>query len=268
MQSLFEFIKSRVFLINLGIAVFLIISSLIGVYYYLDSYTHHDEKISVPELRGLMPEQVMDSVAGKHLQALVVDSSLYDPKKPKRSVLEQDPAPGTFVKENRTIYLSINKEVPAQVKMPDLVDASYRQAEALLQSFGLMVGQLIYKPDMAKNAVLGQQFRGRDIRPGTLISRGSKIDLVLGDGLSDTKVEVPNLLGLTLREATDLLASNMLNRGGVIADESVKDTLSARVYRQVPAASGGATIGQGGAVDLFISQNPAKLPQSPASDEQ
>jgi beta-lactam-binding protein with PASTA domain len=266
MSSLFEFLKSKLFFINLGIALVLIISSLIGVYYYLDNYTHHDEKISVPDLRGLMPEQVQDSVSVKHLQAMVVDSSLYDPKKPKRSVLDQDPAPGSYVKENRTIYLSINKEVPAQVKMPDLVDASYRQAEALLQSYGLVVGQLIYKPDMAKNAVLGQQYHGREIQPGTLIARGSKVDLVLGDGLSNTKVEVPNLVGLTLREASDLLASNMLNRGGVIADESVQDTLSARVYRQLPAATGGATIGQGGGVDLFITQNPARLPQSASGE--
>jgi len=262
MQALFEFIKSKTFLINLGITLVLIFSSLIGVYFYLGSYTHHGEKISVPELRGLMPDQVADSIKGKQLQVLIIDSSLFDPKKPKRCVLDQDPAPGTFVKENRTIYLSINKEVPSQVKMPDLVDASYRQAEGLLQSFGLQVGQLIYKPDMAKNAVLGQQYRGREIKPGTLIARGSKVDLVLGDGLSDTKMEVPNLVGLTLREASEALAAAMLNRGAVIADETVKDTLSARVYRQLPGATSGAALGQGGAVDLFISENPARLPQS------
>ena len=111
--------------------------------------------------------------------------SIYDSEKVPGTVLDQDPAPNSNVKENRMIYLTINATQPPDVKMPDLVDVSFRQAEAMLQSFGLITGEITYKADLAKNAVLEQRYRNKIIKPGTMLPKGSEIDLVLGDGLGE-----------------------------------------------------------------------------------
>lgn len=251
-----EFIKSRIFLVNLLLSVLFILVLLTGVYYWLDSYTKHGETITVPDLRGMDPSRAGSFLSEKNLRYVVIDSSMYDPQKPKGSILDQDPSPNSKVKENRTIYLAINSRIPSQVKMPDLIDVSFRQAEAILETYGLQLGEQYYKPDLAKNAVLEQIYKGRPIAEGTLIPKGSSIDLVLGDGFGNTNVTIPNLLGLDLQEATFAIKASSLNLGEVVADASVKDKNAAIVYQQEPSATDGASINMGEPVKIFITQSP------------
>ena len=187
----------------------------------------------------------------EELATQIVDS-IFELDKPPGTVVDQDPAPDSKVKEDRTIYLTVNASLPPKIKMPDLIDVSYRQAEAILQTFGLKVGTLIYKPDLAKNAVLGQRYKGAEINPGTEIPQGSLIDLVLGDGLGNTKVQVPNLVGLTKGEALFMLKGWSLNIGTLFYDNGLKDSTIAKVYKQFPAASDSSIINQGEAVDLYL----------------
>jgi len=41
--------------------------------------------------------------------------------------------------------------IPEKVAMPDLVDLTFRQAGAKLESFGLKVGHITYEPNMGIN---------------------------------------------------------------------------------------------------------------------
>ncbi len=252
-MSLLRYLVSKVFFINLAIAILVILSAIWGLFYALHAYTDHGETITVPNLKGLTVEQVGDLLENKHLQYVVYDSSFVVDKLP-HVVLGQDPVPQSKVKENRKIYLTVNAKNPPKVEMPDLHDKSLRQAKMELASKGLQVGELIYKPDLAQNAVLEQMHNGKIIEPGKKIAKGSEIDLQLGDGLGDTKVEVPKLVGLTYEEARFNLIGNSLNVGAVIADESVTDTLTAHVVRQVPSYKNNNTLQMGEAVDLFLSQ--------------
>jgi beta-lactam-binding protein with PASTA domain len=246
-----EFVTSKAFLINLGLA-FVFVGAVFGITYkFLDSYTHHGESISVPDLRGLTRERLETFVHDKHLNYAIVDS-IFELDKQPGTVVDQDPAPDSKVKEDRTIYLTVNASTPPKVKMPDLIDVSYRQAEAILLTFGLKVGTLIYKPDLARNAVLGQRYKGVDISPGVEIPKGSVIDLVLGDGLGNTKVPVPELIGLTKGEALFVLKGSSLNIGTLFYDRGVRDSLNAKVYRQSPESSDISLINQGEAVDLYL----------------
>jgi len=238
-------------MINFGLSLVFITAMLLFTYSYLGSYTHHGESISVPDLRGLKKDRLQSFVNDKHLQYSIVDS-IFELDKPPGTVVDQDPAPDSKVKEDRTIYLTVNASLPPKIKMPDLIDVSYRQAEAILQTFGLKVGSLIYKPDLAKNAVLGQRFKGSEINAGTEIPKGSVIDLVLGDGLGNTKVPVPSLVGLPLSEALFMLKGWSLNIGTIYYDKGLKDSTTAKVYKQFPDASDSLIISQGEAVDLYL----------------
>ena len=139
--------------------------------------------------------------------------------------------------------------------MPDLKDVSLKQASLILESYGLKVGNLSYKPDLAKDVVLETRNEGKMITAGASLKKGSKIDLVLGDGLGQSQVEVPNLIGLTLREAKFVLDGSSLNLGAMVLDASVKkDTLDAVVYKQMPDPNDPVmrmmNIGEG--VDVFL----------------
>jgi eukaryotic-like serine/threonine-protein kinase len=184
------------------------------------------------------------------LQFAVFDS-LYEKDSKPNSVLDQNPKPDAKVKENRTIYLTVNAFNPPQFKMPKLVDKSLRQAQIELESYGLVVGQLTYIPDMAQNAVLKQLVDGKEIKPGDLIAKGTAVDLVLGDGLGNTQVEVPFLLNLSLNEAKFVLTASSLNIGAVVFTGGVSDTSKAVVVRQIPSAIGEQN-DEYGRIDRFV----------------
>jgi beta-lactam-binding protein with PASTA domain len=80
------------------------------------------------------------------------------------------------------------------------------------------------------------------------------IDLVLGDGLGDADVPMPDLTGLTLEEANNLLSSSSLNMGSVNYQGTITDSSSVKVFRQSPAFNEGMMIKGGHAVDLFLKQ--------------
>jgi beta-lactam-binding protein with PASTA domain len=248
--NLRNFLKSKTFLYSIIGMVLLVSVSFYLLNNWLNNYTHHGESITVPDVRGLTEEKLIRFFEDKHLQYRIVDSLFEDGKAPG-TIIEQDPKPDSKVKENRTIYLTVNSSRPPKVKMPNLVDVSFRQAEAILQTFGLRVGQTIYRPDLAKNAVLAQLYKGRGISSGTEIYKGSAIDLVLGDGLGNAEVPVPNLVSLTRGEALFVLKGSSLNIGTITFDDGVKNEDAAKVYRQIPEA-GSASIKQGEAIDIFL----------------
>jgi beta-lactam-binding protein with PASTA domain len=119
----------------------------------------------------------------------------------------------------------------------------------------LIRGQLIYKPDLAKNAVLEMQVNGRKVTKGEEVTKGTVIDLVLGDGFGNTKVAVPQLFNLHLDEALFVLNASSLNVGSVVLDATVKDSSKARVYKQFPVYESETTISQGESVDIFLTQS-------------
>lgn len=248
--KLIRFLKSKTFLINIGLLIVVIILFFVGTSSWLSSYTHHGESISVPDLKGQKLDRMKSFLSDKHLRFQVIDS-LFDLSKSPGIILEQDPTPNSKVKEGRTVYLTINSLHPPDVKMPNLIDVSYRQAEAILQSFGLRLGQFTYKPDLAKNAVLDQLYKSRTIKAGTSLPKGSKIDLVLGDGLGSVDVPIPDLSGSTLEEALFVLRGSSLNVGTTYFDKSVRDSSTAVVYKQEPSADGN-TLKQGEAVDIYL----------------
>ena len=137
------------------------------------------------------------------------------------------------------------------VKVPALKDVSLRQAEAILAASGLRMGEQIFKPDLAKNAVLSMMINGRDLKAGTDVPKGSAIDLIVGDGLGNTVITVPSLIGLTYDEALFVLKGSSLNIGSLFFDGVIKDTLNAKIYDQNPAPDNN-TINQGDAIDLYL----------------
>ena len=68
------------------------------------------------------------------------------------------------------------------VRIPNLIQKTYRQAVPTLKSLGLEPGEITYKPDLAKDMVLEIYCNGKKLNPGDKIFKSSKIDLVLGDG--------------------------------------------------------------------------------------
>jgi len=229
-----------------------------GVLQWLKSFTQHGITVKVPELSGKTPKELKELEGTLDLEFIINDSVyVFDEK--KGTVIDQNPTAGSEVKQNRKVYVTINAFKPPTIKMPRLIDFSLRQATAVLETYGLEVGNLKYEADFAKDAVLRQLFKGREIKPGEPVAQESKIDLVLGDGLKGEKVPVPDVIGLTRKEAVNKIGENSLSVGSEVYDKSVEDTAKAIVYRQFPQYSSDAKVNLGRSIDLFYTQDVSKI---------
>jgi len=144
--------------------------------------TLHGQEYELPDFTGMDAEQIKNFENEENIYnyRLVINDSVFVPDKKGGVVLSQDPAAGSKVKKGRKVYLSIVALSMPNVEMPNLVDLSLRQAENMLQSNDLQLGQIIYKASKYPNAVLEQRYKGRIIEAGTFIPYQSKITLIVG----------------------------------------------------------------------------------------
>lgn len=250
-----KFIATRYFWINLAIALFLAYAIVHFTMSSLKGFTHHGESITVPDLKNLTLPEVEEKLTALHLKYAVNDSSYLLKKKPN-IVLDQDPDAESKVKEGRTIYLTITRRVPPPVIMPNVIDLNLLFAQKKLESAGLNMGELTYRPGLGKNKVIEQLYLGKPILAGKEIPKGSKINLVLADGLGETKGEVPNLIGRTLEQAKWALNSLNFNVGYVEFDASVEDRETAVIYKQMPeyTPDSSVQINYGEAIDVYLTK--------------
>ena len=247
---------------NLIFALVYIAVLVAGVSIGLAFFTNHNREIEVPDFTTLSVEEASRIAESVGIRVEVTDS-VYVRRMERGAIFSQNPAAGSRVKKNRLIRLTTNAVNAKQVSMPNLVGYSMRQAKAELASKGLTLGRLIYVSDMATNNVLKQQYRGSDIRTGTMIDSGSEVDLVVGLDPSDNQTRVPNVVGMKYTRAFDAVHDNSLNIARATFDDSVKnynDSLNAVVFRQSPSASS-APIVMGSDVSLFFTLDESKLPQ-------
>jgi beta-lactam-binding protein with PASTA domain len=151
---------------------------------------------------------------------------------------------------------------PEKVAMPDLVDLTFRQAGAKLESFGLKVGRISYEPNMGINIVLAQRINGHEVSPGDSVTKGARIDLVLGKGLSDEQAAIPNLVGLNLEEAKIMASERFLSVGAAVHDQTIitpDDELRAVIFKQKPEPGSNMTLPMGSAIDVWISLDSTKI---------
>ena len=188
-MSLFKFIFSKTFLIQLGLAVIALIIIAFLTLQWLDYSTNQDQRIEVPDLSRLSLSVVEDRLEDLDLRFEILDSANFNPDYPQYSVIDQVPLPGKQVKENRKIYLTLNPSGFRKVEVPDLIRRTRRQVEPTLRSLGFEIGDVTYKPDIAKDAVLELRHKGKLVNPGDELMKTSVIDLVLGDGSDRYRME-------------------------------------------------------------------------------
>ncbi len=230
--------------------------------------TRHNQEFEVPSFINMTVEEA-EAVAREYELRLEVTDSVYINRMAPGAIFRQNPEAASKVKKNRRILLTINANQPKLVKMPELVGYSLRQAQSELVSNQLSLGKLIYVKDIATNNVLGQLYKGRAIAEGEKIPSESVIDLKLGINETDSTTYIPEIRGIPYRLVREKLAENSLNLSKAVFDESVTnyaDSLSAWVYRQVPAPSDSVTVRLGTGVTVYLSK--VKEPEIPEKEDE
>ena len=181
-MSFLKFLFTKTFLKQLGYAVLVLFGLSLIILWWLRFSTNHVQQIEVPDLAKMTLEQAEEALDDLDLKLEVMDTTNYNPNFPYKTVIEQIPKAGKYVKENRKIYLSINRSGYPMIEVPPVVGKTMRQAEPTLKAVGFEIGKINYRRYIAKDEVLEISFEGKKINPGDKIQKTSVIDLVLGDG--------------------------------------------------------------------------------------
>ena len=165
---------------NLMIMIGGISSIIFFIFYiYFPFKTNHGDTITVPNLIGMELNEIDEFLTDRDLRYEILNDSSYSSEYPAYTILQQNPSENEKVKENRKIYLTLNSSIPPKIKMPKIINGSVKNAQLILRSYDLKLGDITYVPDMARNAVLKIFINGDSISENDLILKGSVIDLSL-----------------------------------------------------------------------------------------
>ena len=252
MQNLWSFLRSLITNKFLGLGLLLIIGLISGGYYIFDkilmpNYVGHEDFVTVPNVQNLEVEDAKLTLARMNLPA-EVESGRFNPDLPRNLVVDQSPAANVQVKPGRRIYLTINTGATPESTVPSLSGVSVDEAKNRLNAAGLVALPSDIRPDSIpsphKNMVT-KQFP----EPGKIVKEGSRVRLWYGTGLGNKLVTVPDVVGLTAREAQNVLLRQKI-RSVVLGSPSVTDKSRMEIVRQSLAE--GTRVKEGYEVRLFV----------------
>ncbi len=155
---------------------------MLGLWFWMDEYTRHGQKVNVPDVKGMTMSNAIYALQKVDLVAVVADSA-YNKNMPGGTVLEQTPVSGQSVKADREIYLTVNSQQAPTVAIPDIADnCSLREAQAKLRALGLRLGPVEYVPG-DKDWVLDVKYNGNSVGMGERVPIDSYIVLVVGNSV-------------------------------------------------------------------------------------
>lgn len=174
------------FWVNIVLMILVVVAIPVAALYMLDTFTHHGEKIEVPNVVGNSLENAENMLQERGLVAVVADST-YSKRMAPGAVLEQSPKAGLEVKGGRVIYLTVNQRGVPMVQMPDVVgQGSLRQAVAVLESLGFKLTQHETVVGMPKDLVIAVKQGRHKVQAGQMVPRDQKLTIVIGGGEIDS----------------------------------------------------------------------------------
>ncbi|MBX5466294.1 MAG: PASTA domain-containing protein [Firmicutes bacterium] len=171
--------------------------------------------VVVPDVRGLSLRQAQARLAGLGLGATVAGQSPSN-QVAKGRVLYETPPPGSTIKAHQTVALVLSSG-PFTVVLPDLTGEDLAQAQSALATLGLKTAVTrVTNPAPAGQVVAQTPLPNRSVAVGTTVH------LTVSQGQPATQVTMPNLVGMTVAQATGELAGMNLTLSAPIATYSTQ----------------------------------------------
>lgn len=208
-------------------------------------YTNYNEGITVPDVTKLPMDEAEKLLSSYGLRHVIIDNRPHEAF-PPNYIIDQSPLGSSIVKPNRKIYLTVSTVDRPVVTVPDVSTLSLNNAQIQLQNHGLRDGNITYESSRFRNTVLRQSIPG-----GTVVERGSIVDLVVSDGLGQRRVGIPNIVGLRLQDGQRLLRESGL-RIGVIQFRPTNQIDPNHILSFTPADRD--TVFEGETINLIVSE--------------
>lgn len=179
-KNFFSLKNNKFFWINIMAMIVAIVAVIYGTLFWMDSYTRHGESHVVPSVKRKNIEEAEKILNSQKMKSVIIDST-YVKGEAAGIVLEQTPAPGSRVKEGRSIYLTITTTSIPLIQLPDIIDnSSMRQAAAKLKGMGFKLTEPQFIPG-EQDWVYGIKYRGKDLKSGDKVPHEAMLTLCIGN---------------------------------------------------------------------------------------
>ncbi len=190
--------------------------------------------VDVPNVVGKQVSVAKHILEDKHLRVSV--SEVTNPDVPAGQVISQTPQAGETVKEQRTVHLVVSKGI-GDITIPDLTGLTIDQAKEKLKDLGLAIGKISTANDSEQpDGVIIMQ----DPSGNAKVSKGTIVNITVNK-LVAKKTTVPSVIGMTLKEARETLASaqlSLLNIQGSIDESALVTKQSLKANESVDVGAG------------------------------
>lgn len=238
-----------------GVLICAIIIFLVGKIFGVFNFGSINSKVNPDEVTEEMQPVTMIAVAGKEVEAVkqeltalglnpeveYIASEAYE----EGIVISADVSEGAVVQPGTTVKLTVSSGTNGKT-VPATVGLSYADALLKLENEGFTVNKSeVYSSEVQKDYVISQ-----NPEAGSTAPEGSVITLRVSLGEEDTKVRVPNVIGLTEMDATVSLTEAGLSVGTVTQEYNTQVAPDMVCYQSY---SVGSYVEAGTLVDIKIS---------------
>lgn len=208
------------------------------------SSTSEIEYVPMPDVEGINIEDAKKTLISLGLAADITyeESEMID----EDVVIRTDVEPGESVQVGSTILVTVSAGMQG-VEVPGVSGLTYDEANSRLTNLGFLVNKTESYSDTIEEGIVVSQMPAN----GTKAPRGSVITISVSLGKEETKVRVPNLVGLTEEDGTFELIELGLQVGSV---SYVYNSEVAEGQICYQSYSHGSYVDKGTVVDIKVSQ--------------
>jgi beta-lactam-binding protein with PASTA domain/predicted Ser/Thr protein kinase len=202
---------------------------------------------AIPQVKGLTQQDAQNQLKAKNFTNVVVKTT-ETTTTDAGTVLDVSPAENSIVPLTQQVTLTVAK-APGQVALPDLHGKDVNEANQIIQSLGLKVGNVTRKDDTKLKT---DQVISSD-PPAGPVNKGQTVDMVVASGT----VKLPNLVGKPYTDAVNTLGSLGLTAGPAVQQPDPKGSAAGTVLSQsLPPGA----VPVGSTVTLTVSSGPTPSP--------
>ena len=194
----------------LSIIGMIVVFSIVAEYLIMPIYTRQNQNRIMIDIKNKHLDDAINILKTENYKYEVSDT-LYTNKFQLGTIIDQYPKPNTRVKSGRTVRLKI-AQPEKSVAIPNLIGQSRRSAELELNQMGLLIDTVYteYNPEYPNGTIAWQYPKAGDRR-----KKGMGIQITVSKGMPPNFFQVPNLIGLSINQAKDLIFKSRLKVGKI-----------------------------------------------------
>jgi len=253
------FLTNKSFLKQLLYLLIFILVVIFGALQWLKYYTHHGQKLEMPNYIGMNIDIASDDAKKKSFE-MIVDDSVHRVGISGGEITEQNPKANSIVKQNRKVYVTrtkYNADKIAISSLPSLYGKRYSIKSNELRYINLKSSIKGYQFDSGeKGFILEVWYNGKKIidkdgmESDVKVDKGGELEFILSKQQGGS-VNIPNLRCKTYAEAKFTLELSRLKIGMVNNVSDELDEALLFVIRQFPQVDQSAIMN--GQVNITLS---------------